>query len=281
VQFVDTHCHLDHHEGRSVADQVRRAREARVTTVITVGTDMASSTQAVATAGRFEGVWAVVGVHPNDAMEATPAVLEVIERLAKDDAVVAVGETGLDYYRDHTTPAQQEDSFRAHIDIAKRQDRALVIHCRDAWDDCLDILEDQGAPDRVVMHCFSGDLDVVERCARAGWFMSFAGNVTFANASELREAAAAVPLPLLLTETDSPYLTPHPHRGEPNDPSYVPLTLRMLAQVQDRDEEEVAAAVLANAQRAFALPTPSVQDAASAPAAAPPPGGPSEGQLSS
>lgn len=262
VHFVDTHCHLDHHETRSVADQVRRAREAGVTTMITVGTDMASSTQAVATANRFDGVWAAVGIHPNDAMEATPKVLEVIERLAKDAATVAVGETGLDYYRDHTTPAQQQDSFRAHIDIAKRQDRALVIHCRDAWADCLDILEDQGAPDRVVMHCFSGDLDVVERCASAGWFMSFAGNVTFRNASELCEVAAAVPLALLLTETDAPFLTPHPHRGEPNDPSYVPLTVRTLAQVQDRDEQEVADAVLANAQRAFALPMPSPQDAA-------------------
>jgi TatD DNase family protein len=262
VPFVDTHCHLDHHEGLSPAEQVRRAREAGVTTMITVGTDMASSTQAIATAKRFEGVWAAVGVHPNDAMEATPRVLEVIERLAKEPDCVAVGETGLDYYRDYTTPAQQAASFRAHIDIARRQDRTLVIHCREAWDDCLQLLEGHGAPDRVVMHCFSGDLQVTERCAEAGYFLSFAGNVTFGNAGALREAAAIAPLDLLLTETDSPFLTPHPHRGKPNDPSYVPFTLRALAEVQDRTEDEVERAVSANTVRAFALPAAAERDQA-------------------
>jgi TatD DNase family protein len=258
VRFVDTHCHLDHHRDRSPSEQVTRAREAGVALMVTVGTDMASSTQAVATARRFDEVWAAVGVHPNDAMEATPQVLEVIEQLAADEQTVAVGETGLDYYRDHTTPAEQEASFRAHIEIAKRRDRALVIHCRDAWADCLDILEDQGPPDRVIMHCFSGDVEVVGRCAEAGWYLSYAGNVTFKNAGDLRASAAATPLDLLLTETDSPFLTPHPHRGEPNDPSYVPLTLRLLAEVQGVAPEMVADAVLANALRAFALPLPGV-----------------------
>jgi TatD DNase family protein len=256
VPYVDTHCHLDHHHGLSPAQQVERARAAGVTRMITVGTDMASSTQAVRTAARFEGVYACVGVHPNDAMEATPHVLEVIDRLAREDVVAAVGETGLDYYRDHTTPAQQEASFRAHIEIAQAHDRTLVIHCREAWDDCLEILQDQGAPRRVVMHCFSGDLDVARRCAEQGWYLSFAGNVTFANAQELRDAAAVVPLELLLTETDSPFLTPHPYRGRPNDPSYVPYVLRTLAQVQDRPVDQVEAAVEANAIRAFALPDP-------------------------
>ena len=253
MPFVDTHCHLDHHEGLSPAEQVRRAREAGVTTLITVGTDMASSAQAVATATRYDQVWAAVGIHPNDAMEATPRVLEVIEQLARDPACVAVGETGLDYYRDHTTPAEQHASFRAHIEIAKRTDRSLVIHCRDAWQDVLDTLDDVGAPDRVVLHCFSGDLDVVERSAQAGYYASFAGNVTFSNAAALREAAAAVPVELLLTETDSPYLTPHPHRGQANDPSFVPLTLRTLAQVQGRAEEDLADLVIANTARAFRL----------------------------
>jgi TatD DNase family protein len=256
VPYVDTHCHLDHHHGLSPAQQVERARAAGVRTMITIGTDMASSTQAVRTAHRFEGVHACVGVHPNDAMEATPHVLEVIDRLAGDPAVVAIGETGLDYYRDHTTPAQQESSFRAHIEIAKAHDRTLVIHCRDAWDDCLEILEDQGAPDRVVMHCFSGDLEVARRCVERGWYLSFAGNVTFANAQALRDVATTVPLGLLLTETDSPYLTPHPHRGKPNDPSYVPYVLRTLAEVQDRPVDQVEAAVERNAVRAFALPVP-------------------------
>ncbi|MCC5949807.1 MAG: TatD family hydrolase [Nitriliruptoraceae bacterium] len=255
MHYVDTHCHLDHHDELSAATQVRRARDAGVRTMITVGTDMASSTQAVATASRFEGVWAAVGVHPNDAMEATPAVLEVIERLAKDPACVAVGETGLDYYRDWTTPAQQDAAFRAHIDIARRQDRTLIIHCRDAWDDCLAVLDDHGAPERVVMHCFSGDLAVTRRCLDAGYYLSFAGNVTFTNAQHLRDAAAVVPADRLLTETDSPYLTPHPHRGEKNDPSYVPLTARTLAAVQGRALDEVVASIHAATVEAFALPT--------------------------
>lgn len=260
VPFVDTHCHLDHHEGLSPAEQVRRAREAGVTTLVTVGTDMASSTQAITTSRRFDGVWAAVGVHPNDAMEASPQVLEVIERLAKEPECVAVGETGLDYYRDHTTPALQQASFRAHIDIARRQARTLVIHCREAWADCLDLLEDHGAPDRVVMHCYSGDLEVTARCIEAGYFLSYAGNVTFGNAGALREVAAATPLELLLTETDSPFLTPHPHRGEPNDPSYLPITVATLAEVQDRTSQEIALAVSANTVRAFALPAGGVVD---------------------
>ncbi len=254
MTYVDTHCHLDHHEHLSVAAQVERARDADVRTMVTVGTDLASSAQAVAAARKYDEVWAAVGVHPNSAMEATPQVLAALDELAADDVVVAVGETGLDNYRDHTTPQQQESAFRAQIDIARARDRTLVIHCRDAWPRCLEILDDHGAPDRVVMHCYSGDLDVTKRCAAEGWFLSYAGNVTFRNADELRLSAASTPLELLLTETDSPYLTPHPHRGEPNDPSYVPHTLRALAEVQGRDADEVAAAVRENTRRAFALP---------------------------
>lgn len=254
--YVDTHCHLDHHRELGTAEQVTNAREAGVTTLITVGTDMASSTHAVTAASRYDGVYAVVGIHPNDSMEATPRVLEVIERLARQDVVVGIGETGLDYYRDHTTPAQQASSFRRHIKMAKKHDRALVIHCREAWDDCLALLEEEGAPERVVMHCFSGDVEVTRRCAEAGWYMSFAGNVTFKNADDLRRSAAEVPLELLLTETDSPFLSPVPHRGEANEPARIPHVVKVLAEVQDRDVDEVAAAVLANARRAFGLPEP-------------------------
>ncbi len=254
MPYIDTHCHLDHHFDLSAAEQVRRARNAGVTTMITVGTDMASSLQSLETARRFDGVHAAVGIHPNDAMEATPRVLEVIEGLAADPACVAVGETGLDYYRDYTTPAQQDASFRAHIDIAKRTDRALVIHCRDAWADVLRVLDEEGPPERVVLHCFSGDVEVVGTCSERGFFTSFAGNVTFKNAGALREAAAAVPRHLLLTETDSPYLTPHPHRGRANDPSYVVLTLRTLSELHAVPEQELADLVAANAARAFELP---------------------------
>lgn len=252
--YVDTHCHLEMHDELSVAEQVERARDAGVTTLVTVGTSMASSTQAVRTAHQMEGIWASVGIHPNDAMEATPKVLEVIEKLAEQEAVVAVGETGLDYYRDHTSPEQQMRSLRHHIELARRQDKALVVHCREAWPDLLRILDEEDTPERVVLHCFSGDRDVVRHCAERGWFMSFAGNLTFKNAEELRVAAAGVPLELLLTETDSPFLSPHPHRGKPNDPSRVHLVLETLAEIQHVASDELADTVLGNARRAFRLP---------------------------
>lgn len=253
--YVDTHCHLDHHDGLTPAQQVDRARAADVSLMVTVGTDMDSSAQAVATARAHDGVWAAVGLHPNAAMEASLAVLDGIQRLAGDDAVVAIGETGMDFYRDTATPAQQETAFRAQIDMAIEHGKALVIHCRDAWDDTLRILDDHGAPDRVVMHCFSGDLGVVDRCRERGWFMSFAGNVTFTNAESLRVAAAAVPPELLLSETDSPFLTPHPHRGTPNDPSMVPLVVAELARLHDTAPLEMAAVVRHNTEQVFALGT--------------------------
>ncbi|MDX1658494.1 MAG: TatD family hydrolase [Nitriliruptorales bacterium] len=254
--FVDTHCHLDHHFDLSASEQVDNARAESVGMLVTVGTSMASSTQAVQTASRHDGVYAAVGIHPNDAMEASDRVLGVIDKLARQDSVVGIGETGLDYYRDHTTPAQQESAYRAHIELAHKHDKTLVIHCREAWDDCLDILEDEGAPDRVVMHCFSGDLDVTRHCAEQGYFMSFAGNVTFHNAEPLREVAAEVPDDLLLTETDSPYLTPEPHRGKTNEPARVPHVVSGLAGVRGTDVEPLAEILWTNAHRAFALEEP-------------------------
>jgi TatD DNase family protein len=255
VTYVDTHCHLDHHSERTAHEQIAAARDAGVSTLITVGTDMASSTQAVQTAARYDGVWAVVGIHPNDAMEATPPVLQVIDRLARQDVVVGIGETGLDYYRDYTTPAQQDRAFRAHIQMAKDRDRTLVIHCRDAWDNTLHVLDEEGAPDRVVMHCFSGDGAITKRCVEAGYWLSFAGNVTFKNAQELRDSAQLVPADRLLTETDSPYLTPHPHRGSWNEPAHIPLVLRTLAEVQGVDPAELTQVIAANAVEAFAIPS--------------------------
>jgi TatD DNase family protein len=254
IAYVDTHCHLDHHDTLGVAEQVERARAAGVTTLVTVGTDLASSRAAVATARAFGGVHAAVGIHPNDADGATPDALAELAELALAPEVVAIGETGLDRHWDRTTPEVQEAAFRAQIELAKRTERALVVHCREAWEDCLAILEDAGAPERVVLHCYSGDPEVTLRCVAAGHLMSFAGNVTFANAHRLRESAALVPAELLLTETDAPFLTPHPHRGRPNDPSFLPITLRALAELRREDPDELARTVLANARRVFALP---------------------------
>ncbi|MFN2557994.1 MAG: TatD family hydrolase [Nitriliruptorales bacterium] len=253
LEFADTHCHLDYHEDLRPAEQVERARAEGVTLIVTVGTDLASSAEAVQTANRHEGVWAVVGVHPNDAMEATPAVMECVEKLAVQSRVAGIGETGLDYYRKSAPVDRQQWAFRQHIALAKRLGRTLVVHCRDAWEDTLAILEDEGAPEPTVLHCFSGDAALAQRCAAAGYFLSFAGNVTFKNAPELREAAVAPPLEALLTETDSPFLAPHPYRGRANEPAHVPLVARCLAEVRGLDVTEIALATSRNARRAFGL----------------------------
>jgi TatD DNase family protein len=232
---------------------VARARAAGVTTLVTVGIDLASSAECVQTAVTTPGVYATVGIHPNNAIEATEHVLPKIAALAEHPKVVAIGETGLDWFRDHCPPVRQEESFREHIRIAKDLDKALVIHVRDAHHDAVRVLFDERAPERTVFHCFSGDSDFVELCAARGWYMSFAGNLTFTNAAALREAAAMAPLDLLVVETDSPYLSPHPHRGKPNEPGRVALTVAQLAALHDVTVEEMAKITSANARRLFAL----------------------------
>jgi TatD DNase family protein len=261
LSYIDTHTHLDHHGELTPSEQVERAAVAGVATLITVGTDIASSQASIDAAEAFDGVWAVVGIHPNDAEQATPAALAQLDLMAQHPRVIGIGETGLDFYREWCDHEVQHQSFRDHIDLARRHDLTLVIHCRDAWDATLQVLAEHGAPDRVVMHCFSGNADIAARCAENGWFMSFAGNVTFKNAQMLRDAAAVAPLELLLTETDSPYLTPEPHRGTRNDSSNIPLVVAQLAQTLDLTPSQVAGAIMANAHRAFGLGAPAIAGA--------------------
>lgn len=259
--FTDTHCHLTHlPQGAGAA--VDQARADGVDLMVTIGTDLASSAECVHIAATNEGVHAAVGIHPNDAIEATEAVLKRIEELAAHPSVVALGETGLDFFRTGAPPVRQEESFRAHIRIARDLGKALVIHDREAHDDVVRVLLSEAPLPRVIFHCFSGGTDLVDICAEHGWWMSFAGNVTFTNATPLQKAAAAAPLDLLLTETDSPYLTPHPHRGKPNTPSMVAVTTAYLAELHGMATEEMAGAVGANARRAFALPDAAPTDAA-------------------
>ncbi len=238
------------------------ARAAGISRVVTVGTDLESSRWSARCADQHDGVYAAVAIHPNDTAAAVAssltaeevlaeAVLAEIGTLATRPRVVAVGETGLDYYRDHAAPDVQRWWFREHIKIAKRTGKALMIHDREAHADVLRILEDEGPPDRVVFHCFSGDVPMVKQCAEAGYVMSFAGNVTFTNAQPLRDAAAAAPPDLVLAETDAPFLTPVPNRGKPNAPAQVAYTLRCLAEVKGMDLADLCDAVTATAQRTF------------------------------
>jgi TatD DNase family protein len=262
---LDAHTHLDMIE-LPVPEVMTAARAAGIVRVVTVGTDLGSSRWSARCAEEHGGVYAAVAIHPNETqavsaevgpgapVPGSPAADEVlagIEGLARRPRVVAVGETGLDYYRDHAAPDVQRWWFREHIKIAKRTGQALMIHDREAHADVLRILAEEGPPPRVVFHCFSGDVAMVKQCAEAGYVMSFAGNVTFANAQPLRDAAAAAPPDLLLAETDAPFLTPVPNRGRPNQPAQAAYTLRCLAEVQGLDLAGLCDTVTATAQRTF------------------------------
>lgn len=256
AEAFDSHCHLDMIErppGQVVADAVA----VGITRMITVGCDVPSSRWAAACAAEHEPVYAAVAIHPNEtaAAAALPggaaAVLAEIAALAALPQVRAVGETGLDYYRDTSDPAMQRDWFRAHIAIAKQAGKPLMIHDREAHADVLRLLAADGPPEQVVFHCFSGDEVMAKRCAEAGYVMSFAGNVTFASAQQLRDAAAVAPAELILVETDAPFLTPVPHRGKPNSPAMVAHTLRCIAEVKQMDVAELCAAITATGERVF------------------------------
>ncbi|MFF5446927.1 TatD family hydrolase [Streptomyces sp. NPDC012888] len=272
VAVADSHTHLDMQRG-TVEEGLARAASVGVTTVVQVGCDVKGSRWAAETAAAYESVHAAVALHPNEAPRivlgdpdgwsrqgarpgggeaALDDALAEIESLAALPHVKAVGETGLDYFR--TGPdgmAAQERSFRAHIEIAKRQGKALVIHDREAHADVLRILREEGAPERTVFHCYSGDADMARECAEAGYYLSFAGTVTFKNAQPLRDALAVTPLDRVLVETDAPYLTPAPYRGRPNAPYLIPVTVRAMAAVRGIDVDHLCEALAANTARAF------------------------------
>ncbi|MEU8327065.1 TatD family hydrolase [Micromonospora sp. NPDC048839] len=262
---LDSHTHLDITVSEAgvpgggpaddpVAVAISLATTVGVDRLVQVGVDVASSRWGADTADRYPAVLATVALHPNEAPRLTDLdeALREIESLAARDRVRGIGETGMDFFRTGDEGrAAQEASFRAHIAIAKRYDKALVIHDRDAHADVLRILDDEGAPDTVVLHCFSGDAEFARECVRRGYLLSFAGTVTFGSATALREAAALTPLDQILVETDAPYLTPTPHRGRPNASYLIPLTVRALAATTGSDLDELCAAISASGDRAF------------------------------
>jgi TatD DNase family protein len=255
----DAHTHLDAMAERAglqaddafVAAAMDDARAARVERVITVGDTMASSRWCVAAAHAHPDVYAAVAVHPTEVSGLSDDDYAELEQLARDERVVAVGETGLDYYWDRTTPAAQRDHFRRHIALAKTVGKPLMIHDRDAHADVLQVLVDEGAPDQVVFHAFSGDEEMARTCARAGYVLSFPGVITFRNGGQLRAAAAVTPIDALLVESDAPFLTPHPYRGRPNAPRLLPLTVRGLAAAGGHDVDELCSAVRSTGSRLF------------------------------
>lgn len=255
---VDNHCHLDiarDDDALPVEEALVAAAAVGVPRIVQIGCDLRGARWAVDASLRYDGVVAGVALHPNEAPRLASlddAMAEIEELAGAHDRVRAVGETGLDHFR--TGPegrAVQVESFRRHIDLAKRLDKTLVIHDRDAHDEVLAVLDSEGAPDRWVMHCFSGDAAFARSCLDRGAHLSFAGTVTFKNAQPLREALAIAPRDRILVETDAPYLTPMPYRGRTNASYLIPLTMRAMAEVRGDDLGELCAAVDANTEAAF------------------------------
>ena len=246
---VDSHCHLFLIE-RNPADVLATARRAGVHTVVCPGIDPETSRRSVELADSFRGVFATAGLHPHDAARFDPRAGAEIEELLANPLVVAVGECGLDLYRMRSPREDQERAFRAQVALARDADLPLVVHVRDAWDAVVRLL-DEGSAERVVLHCFTGDAATARACASRGWFVSFAGNITYPRSGHIRAAAAEVPLDRVLVETDSPFLAPQRLRGRDNEPANVVDVVVELARIREQAVENLANAVVRNAERAF------------------------------
>lgn len=264
MPVFDSHTHLDitiqeagipgGDTGDPVEALIAAAAKAGVDRLVQVGVDVASSRWSADLAARHESVLAAVALHPNEAPRLSDLddSLRAIEAMAAEPRVRGIGETGMDTFRTgEDGRAAQEASFRAHIAIAKRHAKALIIHDREAHAEVLRVLDSEGAPETVILHCFSGDAEFAAECVRRGYYLSFAGTITFANAGPLREAAALTPLEQIMVETDAPYLTPTPYRGRPNASYLIPVTVRALAATRGTDPDTLGAAISANGERAF------------------------------
>ena len=264
---ADNHTHLDHVPGagpgvhpsdEQVAELIAAAVAVNVSRLVQIGCDLPAARWTVRAVDRHPELIGGVALHPTEATKHAAAhdldqAFAEIEQLAANPRIRVVGETGLDHYwvEDAAGRAAQEDSFRRHIDLAKRLGKVLQIHDRNAHDDVLRVLKEEGAPERTIFHCFSGDAAMARLCADQGWYLSFAGPLTFKNAVELREALISVPFDRVLVETDAPYLTPMPHRGRPNGSYLMPHTVRHIATVTGRDLDRICAELLSNSDEVY------------------------------
>jgi TatD DNase family protein len=254
-ELFDTHAHLHFPEFAADLDAVmERARAAGVRRVLTVGTEAASSRAALALARDRDGVWATAGIHPHDAAEADEAAFAEIERLAREPQVVAVGEIGLDFFRDLSPRPAQHAVFRRLLDVARRVGKPVVVHCRDAHDEVLAALADGVGEAGGVMHCFSGDVAIARRCLDLGLAVSLAGPLTYPKARALPDVARFVPADRLVVETDCPYLPPQGHRGQRNEPAYLALTVARVAQLRGEPLPDVARRLSETARALFRVP---------------------------
>lgn len=256
--LIDSHAHLTDRRLRSdLPNVLERAAETELCAIVTVGTDPASNREVVELVVRTPGVFGTVGVHPHDAKVVNEDVLAEMERLAGREGIVAIGETGLDFYRDLSPRDRQEIAFAQQIALARELDLPLVVHSRDAHGRTLEVLEREGAGQlRGVMHCFSGDMAVANRVLELGMYIGIAGPVTYPNADRLRQVATQIPLDRLLIETDCPYLTPQKHRGDRNEPAYVMYVAEEIARIRGISFDELARATTENAKALFGIASP-------------------------
>lgn len=253
--LFDTHAHLDDAGYNKDRDEmIRRARQAGVAHIVNVGFNLASSRDSINLADRYDLVYAAVGIHPHDAAGAGPGYLEELAKMAAHPKVVAIGEMGLDYYRDLSPRPVQRKVFREQMALAKKLQKPIIIHDRDAHGDMMDILrKEKLGPSGGVMHCYSGSWEMARECLAMGFYISIAGPVTFPNAVKLKDVAARVPRDRLLIETDAPYLTPAPYRGKRNEPAYIIYTAEEVARLRGMEKEDLAKMCAENGRKLFRI----------------------------
>jgi TatD DNase family protein len=253
--LFDTHAHLNdegYNEDRD--EMIQRARQAGVAHIVNIGFNLESSRESLKLADRYDLIYAAIGIHPHDAAEAGPGYLEELERMASHPKVVAVGEMGLDYYRDLSPRPVQRKVFAEQMALAKKLQKPIIIHDRDAHGDLMDILrKEKIGPVGGVMHCYSGSWEMAKECLSMGFYISIAGPVTFSNAARLKDVAARVPQDRLLIETDAPYLTPAPYRGKRNEPAHILYTAEEIARLRGIEKEDLAKMCTENGRRLFRI----------------------------
>ena len=253
--FIDSHAHLDDTKYDGDRDEMlQRAQGRGISNIVNVGYDLLSSRRSLDLAAKYDFIYAAVGIHPHDAAVAGENYLEELREMAAQPKAVAIGEMGLDYYRNLSPKEVQQLVFREQIRLAAELEKPIIIHDREAHGDVMAILrEEKVGPAKGVLHCFSGSMEMARECLKMGFYLSIAGPVTFHNANKLREIAANIPLDRLLIETDSPYLTPEPHRGKRNESAYVAYVGQCIAEIRGIPVEELGAATTDNAKRLFKI----------------------------
>ena len=252
IEIVDTHAHIHMPQFKMDRDSIiEDFKKEGIAFIVEVGVDLKSSKKAIKLAYDNQKIFSAVGIHPHDVKDIKSEVLEELEKLAKLSRVVAIGEIGLDYYRNLSPRESQKRYFIEQIKIAKKLDKPIIVHIRDAYDDALDILKEHAKELRVVIHSFSGDINDARVALSLGFFFGIGGPVTFKNAHKLREIVKEIPLNYILSETDCPYLTPEPFRGKRNEPKYVRYVVEKIAEIKDQDIEVVANKILENSRKFF------------------------------